>query len=93
MEFKQKDRDMLKAHDIKLTEVCRVMHKMDIKMDKLSNKMDVNSKTYVTRKMFMWVNGFIILLIMSLVGYTATISTQVTKNTVCIEKIEQRLLK
>jgi len=99
LNFTQKDRDMLIKHDIKLAQVCKTLTSMDEKFDKkfdnLNDKMDNNVKTYITRRMFIWVNGIIIAGIIILGGYMSTINnkvndvnTQVTKNTVCIQKLE-----
>ncbi len=89
MEFMQKDRDMIQAHNIKLSVVCKSLDKMDIKLDKLDEKMDDNVKNYITKKMFMWANGIIIALVISLFGYTHVIDKQVVENTVRIEKTKQ----
>jgi len=89
MDFKQEDRDLLIKHDVKLALVCDAIGKLDKKMDKLGDKIDDNIKIYITRKMFLSINGIIIGLLIILFGYTANLDKQVTKNTVCIEKIEQ----
>jgi hypothetical protein len=87
MDFKQADRDMLIAHDVKLTEVCRTLHKMDGKMDKLNEKMDDNVKTYITKKMFLSINGIIIFLLISLFAYTASLDKQINENKIYIEQL------
>lgn len=89
MQFAQNDRDMLIRHDVKLSEVCKTLKRLDGKMDDLNKKMDDNVKTYITKKMFLSINGIIIFLLISLFAYTANLDKQITKNTVCIEKIEQ----
>ena len=86
-------------HDIKLKQLCKTLDNMDKKLDKLNdkfddkldkvkNKMDDNVKTYISKKLFLSINGIIIFLLISLFAYTSTIDKQVTKNTVCIEKME-----
>ena len=97
MDFTQEHADTLKEtnkavieHDIKLTEVCKTLGKIDKKMDKLNEKMDDNVKTYITKKMFLSINGIIIFLLISLFSYTAYIDKQVTKNTVHIEQLQEK---
>ena len=84
------DHDILIRHDQKLAQICSSLHKMDEKIDKLSDKIDNNSKTYITKRIFLSINGIIIALLISLFAYTATINDQVIKNTVCIEKLESK---
>lgn len=105
MNFTQEMADTLKEtnkavikHDVKLSEVCKTLGKIDKKMDKLNDKIDDNVKTYITRRMFMWVNGIIIAGIIILGGYMASINEdlndlgiQVNTNTVCVENLKQNM--
>ncbi|MCK5642717.1 MAG: hypothetical protein KAJ19_18050 [Gammaproteobacteria bacterium] len=89
MDFTQSDRDRIIRHDVKLGEVCKSLGKIDKKLDKLSDDIVVSNKTFVTRKLFLSINGIIIGLLIILFGYTSNIDKQVTKNTVNIEHIEE----
>jgi hypothetical protein len=81
--FEQKDRDLLIKHDVKLTEMCK-------KVDKILDKIDDNTKTYITKRIFLSINGIIIALLITLFGYTASINNQVVENTVKIEHLENK---
>ena len=81
------DHDVLIAHDIKLQNICKTLGDVDKKLDKLNDKMDENVKTYITKKMFMWVNGIIIAGLIILGGYMSNIDKQVIENKVVIEQM------
>ena len=89
MEFTQDDRDLIIKHDVKLGEVCKALGKIDKKLDKLSDDILDSNKTFVTRKLFLSINGIIIALLISLFAYTSNIDKQVITNTVNIEHIEE----
>ena len=80
------DHDVLIEHGVILKNVCK-------KLDKILDKIDDNNKTYITRKMFLTINGIIIALLITLFGYTANLSTQVTTNTTNITNIQKLIEK
>jgi len=88
IDFTSEDRKLIIEHDVKLSLVCISIGKLDDKIDSLISKLDDNIKTYITKKMFLSINGLIIGLLLSLFVYTHTIDKQVVKNIVCIEKLE-----
>lgn len=94
MEFTQEYANTLKEtnkavieHDVKLLTMCKTLDKMDKKLDKLNEKMDDNVKTYITKKMFLSINGIIIALLISLFTYTASLDKQINENKIHIEQL------
>jgi len=89
--FTDNDRKMIIQHDIKLTQICKTLQTMDNKITKVGDKIDDNNKTFVTRKLFLSINGVIVVLLIGLFAYFSTINTQVIENTTSIKYIEEKL--
>ncbi len=93
MEFTQDDRDMLKAHDLKLGILCgrvddlgdtmedgfqRILDKMDIQKEACSVHREKISSRYFTKKILMSVIGFIIISLVSVGVYSVKTNSKVT---------------
>lgn len=96
MEFRQEDRDMLIAHDVKLGMLCKSMDKLNKDMTKgfnsILNKIDHQKdfcadhrekigNRYFTKRVLMWIIGFIVLGVVGVGIYTGELSSQVQLNT------------
>ena len=101
-EFTQDDRDMLKAHDLKLGVICgrlddvddtmtdgfqRIIDKMDIQKDTCSEHREKISGRYFTKKVLMAVLGLIIVSLVSVGVYSSKTSSKVSLNTYKINKL------
>ena len=104
-DFTQDDRDMLIKHDVKLTQTCDTIHKMDIKIDKNFDKLEdiivSQQKTciehrekiannFFSKRVIMWAAAFIIAGIVGIGVYTTDLSTDVRVNEHKITSLEDR---
>lgn len=102
VEFTQDDRDMLKAHDLKLEIICgrlddvddtmadgfqRVIDKIDVQKDNCStHRENINAK-FFTKRVLMAVIGLIVLSMISVGVYSTKIFSNVKLNTYKIDKL------
>ena len=74
------DHDMIIRIDQKMTGMCDVVNKIDTKVGKLDEKVDKIqaegvcqykdcSKTFVNRKIWMWITGFIVAGVIAVASY------------------------
>ena len=91
MDFTQEDRDLLIKHEVKIDQVCKAIHNLDTKFDKIVEKIDNCTENTISKTMFRWVIGIIVGGILILTGYTANMNTQVIKNTICIEQNDKEI--
>lgn len=93
MQFKQEDRDMLIAHDLKLGILCsrvddlddtmqdgfqRILDKMDIQKDFCSEHREKISNKYFTKKVLIPVLGLMIISLISVGVYSVKTTSKVT---------------
>jgi len=92
MQFTQDDRDLLLKHDVKIGTLCGQITdlRQDVKDgfkdlgDKLeNNSKDLNAemKSFMPKKLLLWILTFIILGTISLTTYTGALSNKVILNT------------
>ena len=63
-------------HDL-LTKVSVCVESINKKVDKLENKLDKHVEDFVPKKLWMWVTGFIVILIFGSFTYANLVSTEV----------------
>lgn len=93
MEFTQEDRDMLKAHDLKLGILCtrmddlddtmqdgfqRIIDKMDVQKDVCSGHREKIAGRYFTKKVLMSVIGFIVVSLVGVGVYSVKTTSKVS---------------
>ena len=89
------ERDLIIQQGAAIENLCDMFKEFKINNEaehkEIFEKLDKITDGKVSNKLFFWVLGFIILFLFSLSGFTGMIKNDVTKNTVCIEKLEKAI--